>query len=229
MEQIKEKAAAQYGMLISADVCVSSVHLPFGADWDISATDEPRRAHVLQNTQALLDWVGVQGIGIAVLHPSAEPIADDVRAARLARATEAIAQLGAYARDRNVALAVENLPRTCLGNCAREMLLLSDNGKSAAMCFDVNHLLIESHRAYYSQVAPYVITTHLSDYDRIDERHWFPGDGCIDWAELYGLFEAYGYGGRFMFEIGERSSPALGRAFSPSELAQRFWKLTGGA
>ena len=97
------------------------------------------------------------------------------------------------------------------------MLILTDNGKNASMCFDVNHLLIESHKDFYEKVAPYVVTTHLSDYDRIDERHWFPGGGCIDWAELIRLFEKHNYTGRYMFEIIESDKP-----FVPAELVKRF-------
>jgi sugar phosphate isomerase/epimerase len=170
----------------------------------------------------ILDWVGGKGIGIAVLHASYEPISPDDRPARFERAVKSIKILGDYAKSRKVTLAVENLPRTCLGNCADEMLILTSHGKNAPICFDVNHLLVEHQRDFMAKTAPYIVTTHFSDYDRQNERHWMPGDGDIDWKELTGLFDKAGYKGRYIFEIDENSSPKLGRAFSPTELAARF-------
>ena len=120
-----------------------------------------------------------------------------------------------------IRIAVEDLPRSCLGNCADELLFLTDYGRHAGICFDVNHLLKESHKEFVEKVGPYIITTHLSDYDRLDEKHW-PGDGCIDWKELKALLDAAGYQGRYLFELGENASPLLGRAFTPKELAERF-------
>jgi sugar phosphate isomerase/epimerase len=210
---------------------VSSLHLPFGPRIDISRinrdSDPAGASDPLEDLKMLLAWAGDKKIPIAVIHPSFEPIEDGERPARLLKAAENIKLLGAYAKTKGVTLAVENLPRTCLGNCAAEMLTLTDHGRNASMCFDVNHLLLESHRDFYSKVAPHVVTTHFSDYDRINERHWFVGDGCIDWIELAGLFKSAGYKGRFIFELDEVSSPKAGRPVTPAELMERFKTITG--
>ena len=212
------KAQNLYNMLIDSGVNVSSCHLPFGHMSDISALDEATRTTALGYYRAILDWIAATKIGIAVIHASYEPIQYNERPTRLATAIDSIKTLGVYAKSRGISLAVENLPRTCLGNCADDMLLLTDNGKNASICFDANHLLIETHDVFYEKVAPYVVTTHLSDYDRTDEKHWFPGDGCIDWTTLFVSFKKHGYTGRFVFEINETSSPKLNRIFTPSEL-----------
>ncbi|MCL2159244.1 MAG: sugar phosphate isomerase/epimerase [Oscillospiraceae bacterium] len=221
-----KKAAKNYMLLVESGANVSSCHLPFGNLHDISTLDEPSCLVAMEYMKRLLDWSASKNINIAVIHASFEPIKDDERPLRLAKAAKSIKELGEYAKERNIALAVENLPRTCLGNCASDMLALCKNGESASMCFDVNHLLIESHRDFYGKVAPYVITTHISDYDKLDEKHWFLGEGAIDWAELAGLFEKYDYAGRYIFELNETSSPNLNRAFSPLELVERFEYLT---
>ncbi|MDL2233827.1 sugar phosphate isomerase/epimerase, partial [Ruminococcaceae bacterium OttesenSCG-928-L11] len=213
---ILDQANAMFAMFQEAGIRVSSTHLPFDDSWDISAVDEPRCANALAGLKQLVDWASEKGIGIAVLHPSYEPITDDERPARLAKAAASIKDLAAYAREKNVRIAVENLPRTCLGNCSADMLALTNHGKDADMCFDCNHLLMESHRDFLGAILPYVITTHFSDYDRVDERHWLVGDGCIDWPELLSLFEGAGYKGRYLFELNEGASPSLGRPFTPA-------------
>lgn len=226
-EEICAASQKIYDDLTAAGIAPTSFHLPFNNDWDISSEDDAIRAKALSGLYTLLSWCGQHSIGIAVLHPSYEPIDDAHRPARLAHAVESIRLLGEEGEKYGVRIAVEDLPRTCLGNCADEMLILTDNGKNAGICFDVNHLLRESHKDFIEKVGPYIITTHLSDYDRVDERHWFPGDGCIDWKEFYALMQKYDYSGRYLFELGEKASPSLGRPFTPKELSAQFKKLIG--
>jgi len=222
-----EYALHSYSTLREAGVAVTSVHLPFGAWWEPSEPDPAYREDNLRRFKGLLDWTGAQGIPIAVLHASWEPIRAEERAARLETATSAIAELGAYAQARGVALVIENLPRTCLGNTSHEILALAEG--AAGVCFDVNHLLLESHADFLAIAGPRVITAHLSDYDFADERHWFPGAGGIDWPALLRGMEAAGCAGRFIFELGEDGTPAMGR-FTPAQLAAKFRTfLPGGA
>ena len=43
----------------------------------------------------------------------------------------------------------------------------------------MNHLLGESHTDFMKALKHNIITTHLSDYDGVDERHWLPGEGIV--------------------------------------------------
>ena len=47
-----------------------------------------------------------------------------------------------------------------------------------------------------------IITTHISDHDYVDERHWLPGEGKIDWMRMLAAFETIGYEGVFNYELG---------------------------
>jgi len=212
-------ALRTYAMLREAGVNVSSAHLPFGCPWEPSDPDRAAREDALRRFKGLLDWLGAEGIPMAVLHGSFEPIPPQDRQVRLRIAIESIAELGAYAKARGVALAIENLPRTCLGNTSGETLALA--GGAAGICFDVNHLLIESHAEFLAAAGPRVITAHLSDYDFADERHWFPGAGRIDWPALLRGMDAAGCAGRYIFELGEDGTPAMG-LFTPAWLAAEF-------
>ena len=218
-EEMLEDARRNYGILLEAGIHVSSAHLPFGLMWEPSHPDPAEREDTLGRFKGLLDWVAAREIPMAVLHASWEPIYPEDRPARLRAATASVAQLGAYAKDRGVALAIENLPRTCLGNTAGETLALAEG--AAGICFDVNHLLIESHADFLAAAGPRVITTHFSDYDFADERHWRPGAGAIDWPALLRGLDAAGYTGRYIFELGENGTPALGH-FTPAHLAEAF-------
>jgi len=224
-EDMPGHALQRYAILREAGVAVSSVHLPFGWMWDPSGLDPAHREDVLRRFEVLLDWTGAQGIPLAVLHASWEYIPPADRPARLETAIDSIETLGAYAKARGVSLAIENLPRTCLGNTAAETLALA--GGAAGVCFDVNHLLLESHADFLAIAGPRVVTAHLSDYDFKDERHWFPGAGDIDWPALLRGMDAAGCAGRRIFELGEDGTPAMGR-FTPAELAARFYTFMPG-
>ena len=224
-EPMFDHAVRSYALLREAGASVSSAHLPFGRLWEPSELDQSAREDALRRFRGLLDWIGAQQIPLAVLHASWEPIPPQDRAARLRVAAESIAALGAYAKTRGVALAIENLPRTCLGNTASETLALAEG--AAGVCFDVNHLLIESHAAFLVAAGSRVITSHLSDYDFIDERHWFPGAGKIDWPALLRGMDAAGCAGRCIFELDEDGTPAMG-LFTPARLAAGFQAVLKG-
>jgi len=79
--------------------------------------------------------------------------------------------------------------------------LLSTNDKLRA-CFDTNHLLNEKVTDFIKNVGDKIITTHISDYDFVNERHWLPGEGDIDWLELAKALEEINYNGVWLYELG---------------------------
>ena len=69
------------------------------------------------------------------------------------------------------------------------------------ICFDTNHLLSEDLLHFVEACGDRIATVHVSDYDMVDERHWLPGKGKIDWPALYGALMKAGYKGVFMYEL----------------------------
>jgi sugar phosphate isomerase/epimerase len=45
---------------------------------------------------------------------------------------------------------------------------------------------------------------HFSDYDFVDERHFFPTDGKINWVHLIRKLYGCGYTGPWIYECGKR-------------------------
>lgn len=185
----------------AAGMRIGSFHLPFGHPWEPSSANIGHLKLMLRDLVDTLDVAQRYGAPIAVLHASYEPIDAAERAHRLEICRDSVRFLGEEAARRGIRLAVENLPRTCLGNVADELLYITDCGKSAGICFDFNHLLQESHEDFLRKAAPYVVTTHISDYDRVDEKHWLPGLGVIDYPAAVAQLEAAGYRGQWLFEL----------------------------
>ena len=112
-----------------------------------------------------------------------------------------LASLAEIAKQYGAVIAVENLPRTCLGRNSDEMLVLISAHENLRVCFDTNHLLGEDPIAFLDRVGEKVITTHVSDYDFVNERHWLPGEGRLDWQAILGKLREIGYGGVWLYEI----------------------------
>ena len=224
LQKYFNEAENQYKIIREAGLNISSFHLPFGKNFDISDLNEESAKRIIEMHKNILAWMAKKQIRMAILHGSAEPINRDERKSKLEKSKNSISILSECANKKGINVAVEILPRTCLGNCADELLDLIDNGKKAKICLDVNHLLLESHRDFIRKTKSNIITTHFSDYDGLDEKHWVPGEGIINWKELVELLKDSGYTGRFVFELQgiAKSSPKLNRNFSPAELLASF-------
>lgn len=179
-----------------------SYHLPFcHSEINPACFDKGIRRQTIEFDGTLMENAAEMGIKVAVLHASGEPIDDKERAESMKYAIESICEINEKAKQYGIILAVENLPRTCLGRDSEEILKLIEADESIKLCFDVNHLLTQSHKDFVKGAGHKIASLHISDYDFIDERHLAPGRGKIDWKELVELLEGVGYNGPFMNEV----------------------------
>ena len=187
-----------------AGVQLWSYHLPFWPFklWDPSSLDEEKRVRTVAYHKSLIDKAAAIGIRLFVVHASAEPIAEEERPARLEQAKKSMAELAEYAAGFGATVAVEDLPRTCLGRDSSDVLELISADDRLRVCFDTNHLLTEDPVHFVEAVGDKIVTLHVSDFDLVNERHWLPGEGVIDWKALVDALERVGYQGPWLYEIG---------------------------
>ena len=192
-----------------AGVAVRSFHLPFYTEEtvDPAALDPGVRRRTAELHARYVGIAASMGARIAVVHACLEPVADADRAERLARSKESMAALAEVGAEAGVVVCVENLPRSCLGNRAAELAEIVACDPRLRVCFDTNHLLGESHADFLALLGPLVATTHVSDYDFRNERHWLPGEGKIDWRALADGLDAIGYADAFNYELDFRGNP----------------------
>ena len=193
-QKIKEWAD-KYGIVLW------SFHLPF---WPFNALDisKPELADAtVEYLKGYIDKSSKIGIDKFVIHASGEPIAESDRAQRMERAKKSLAILAEYAAERGAKIAVENLPRTCLGRNSSDIKELLSAHPALVSCFDTNHLLDEDFGEYIDEIGDKIITLHVSDYDFKDERHWLPYEGKIDWQRLLKKLASINYTGVWLYEI----------------------------
>ena len=221
---------ATVALIRSYGIEVWSLHMPFGPALDISVPDPEVNAGALSYLSRLMERSRAAGITRLIIHPSFEPITDEERPARMAQAKASLARLADVAEALGATLAVEDLPRSCLGNGSSEMLELLDAHPALRSCFDTNHLLGENAADYVRRVGPRIITTHVSDYDFVNERHWLPGEGGQDFLAILKALEEVGYDGVWLYELGLSTPTTITRPrqITYSDIADNAHTLFSG-
>ena len=188
-----------------------SFHLPFMPfnDIDISRADIAQSS--VEYLKGYIDNGTKIGIDKYIIHPSGEPIAEEDRGARMARAKESLSILADYAKERGARIFVENLPRTCLGRDSKDMLELLSANENLVACFDTNHLLGEDPVEFIKAVGDKIQTLHVSDYDFKNERHWLPGEGMVNWQSILSALKEIGYNNVWLYEISLGAPPTIVR------------------
>lgn len=209
-----------------------SFHLPFQPfdTLNIAGLSSELRKSSVEYLSEWLKKAADSGFKYSVIHPSGEPISEENREESMLGAMESLSKLADVCDKAGIVLAVENLPRTCLGNCSDEILRLTSVSPSLRVCFDTNHLLIQDHMSFMEAVKDKLVTVHISDYDFQNERHWLPGEGKIDWLSVMDKFDGIGYSGTFMYETDYAPRTIMREhSLTPSEIKQNFDELCARA
>lgn len=207
-----------------------SFHLPFAPLSEIEMSCEATADATVAYYAGLIRMGSEIGIKRFVVHPSGEPIAECDRAARMARSRKSLARLAEVAEKYGATVAVEDLPRTCLGRSSDEVMELISAHPALRVCFDTNHLLAEDPVKFIRALGDKIVTLHVSDYDFIDERHWLPGEGDTDWQALMDALDEVGYSGVWMYEITYGASRTISRErdLCPADFAKNAAELFAG-
>jgi sugar phosphate isomerase/epimerase len=211
--------------LTVAGVEPRTVHADFDSTLDISSPDPAIRAAGMQAIGVALRLAVGMGAHTVIVHASSEPIGDKVRAARMKQAKQSIGIITDMVRDAGCRVAIELLPRTCLGRSVAELLSLLEGTdvETAGVCLDTNHLMdrFSSLPEVVRALGRRLFALHCSDYDGVDEKHWPPLRGVIDWAGFLSALDAAGYSGPIHYEADlDGQTPAERLAFLEANFSQ---------
>ena len=194
-------------MLADTGKKVISFHVPFGRIDDLSDPDEATRKGAISRFRAHYPVIREFGCKFIVLHPSME-IRTNVKAERDERINclkKSLREVEGELKELGVQLALEFLPRLCIGNKLADMdqILEGMDLNIFGVCFDVNHIMNQYPLIpeITRKLGKRLFTTHISDYNGIDECHWLPGMGVIDWQGFVEALRDIDYRGPFNYEI----------------------------
>ncbi len=184
-------------------VKIWSIHLPYSPMNEIDMSGEVLAKSTVEFFSELIKKGTDIGVFRYVVHPSSEPVETESRerAKRMARSKQSLAELVDFAATLGATIAVENLPRTCLGHTIAEMEELISAHPALRICLDTNHLLTEYVPDFIRRFGDRIVTTHISDCDFVNERHWLPGEGNNDWGEIYKALCEVNYQGIWLYEV----------------------------
>ena len=220
---------------LSADRCgieLYSRHLPFMPceEKDISLADRDIRQKIVTDFTKLIKEAADVGVHKFIVHPSTPLSEGETREERKKYAMDTLDKLAEIAYREDAVIAVEDMNLSCLGNSAEELSEIISVNEKLRVCFDVNHLLNDSHEEFIQKLGSKIVHTHISDYDFIWERHWFPGEGKIDWPALYHALQKAGYNGVWNYEISLRGAKMdeRGRALTWSDIYENAQEIFSG-
>ena len=199
-----ELHAGLHALFDMGSLRAATVHTAFGGDKDLSSPEEAVRTTGIEAARRAIEVAAEFGASMIVVHASAEPISAEERGDRLRLCRNSLSEIGRYAGEHDKRIAVELLPRTCLGNTVGELLELL-NGLAPerfGVCLDTNHLMDrwETIAENVASLDDRLWTLHVSDYDGVDEKHWPPGRGVIRWLDFVNALRGIGYRGPFNYE-----------------------------
>ena len=178
------------GLTQSGAVEVASIHIPFGIDTEMGfGSKEVRQEHM----NFIADFIrrhAPLGSKNYTFHsgPERTPAEIPDRDAAIGLIREGIEQLLPVLEEQGASLNVELLPRKCLGNTPEEVEKLVEGFpvEQVGICLDVNHYNghPEAVPGLIKRFGTRLKTLHFSDCDGIDEAHWMPPHGCLDWVQI---------------------------------------------
>ncbi len=182
---------------------VWSAHAPFG-QVDLASQDEEFRATSLRTVIAAARLAADLGAGILTLHAGKETPDPNNRPDRLRLCAQSIAAVADVCAQLGITVAVEMLPRRCLGNTVEELLAILEaaDRPNVAFCLDTNHTFPAGALTDVVQaLGKHLITLHVSDHDDLGEKHWLPLRGVVDWTAFIRSLREIGYAGPFLYEL----------------------------
>ncbi|MGI6696145.1 MAG: sugar phosphate isomerase/epimerase family protein [Christensenellales bacterium] len=202
IELALEMGGKVYDAATAAGLGIWSTHLPSGDLWEIDTLDEEQRKRNVQNLTFVMRTAAGWDSKILVVHGLGANYREGFEQQCIDACCRSLDEMSTFASRYGMMVAVENIPRTPL-ECSWAMLKLMDS--CAGLCFDTNHLLLQGHEEFLDDMEKYVITVHLSDYDRggpLGERHWKPGEkgGIVPWEMVCSRLIRTGYRGPWMLE-----------------------------
>jgi sugar phosphate isomerase/epimerase len=120
---------------------------------------------------------------------------------------ESLRRVARLAGGKGIGVALENMGRETVPAFAdlRELVKLVDRlgEENVGICFDTGHCLISGidPMQEVEQCAERLHSFHLHENDRVEDLHWVPGRGPIDWSRFFDKVRRLDYKGPFILEL----------------------------
>ncbi len=194
-----------------------TMHAPLTSTVNLAAVEEiGRRLAVYEVAAWLAPFAGLGG-DVVVIHLTGNVFNDEASNAisidaAVDAARRSLDELYTIADRLGLRIACENLMSrgTSRPLCRVEQLraFIDPYPATVGICLDTGHAVVNGlNPASEARAAgDRLIATHLQDTDGIEDWHWVPGAGRINWDELVSTLRQIDYKGFWTFELHARDS-----------------------
>lgn len=192
------------------DMRAISLHAPFSS-LDISSPDESKRRISVKTILKSIAFCREISCPQLVIHISSSPgvkTREELEVNR-EKAVKSLSEITELSSESGVEVLLENMAlhpgHLRLGTEVEELLELVDlfKGKAVSVCIDTGHSVLNKHDPGEDirRADRYLASLHINDNDGERDLHLPPGEGVIDWPEVYNALKDVGYNGVFILEI----------------------------
>jgi sugar phosphate isomerase/epimerase len=184
------KKESMPNMVRDSGLILENIHIPYDHCDDLWSDHKPTRDAIVAQYTGWINDCAQHGIPIMVMH-----ITDSLSLPATHRnakyGLDSISRLLRAAEDLKITLALENTGREDYIDLVFSQLQSDYLG----FCYDSSHHRIysEGKLDFLKKISRHIVTTHLSDNDGKQDRHWLPGEGVIDWHRLTHIFSQIQY------------------------------------
>ncbi len=175
-----------------SELTMHSLHAPMYSDdvWgrsgpqavlDITETVKAKRMSMVDEIKRAIEIADVVPFRYLIQHLGVAGEELDER--KLEAAFSSLDEIKVFAGQRGVEVLLENIPNA-LSSGERLNYFLRQTHLNLNYCFDVGHAhLAHGIEAEFDVMKDRIRSTHIHDNDGNEDRHWFPGEGNIDWTK----------------------------------------------
>jgi sugar phosphate isomerase/epimerase len=169
----------------------------------VAHKSSPDRLAAVARVRTAIDAAMSLDSQVVIIHPTVEFPIEETRA-RIQALRDSLSELIPYAANRNVRLAIENLP-SLLSMQVFEAAL--DEYSELGVCYDSSHAQLSTNPfGVLRRFRDRIITLHISDNLGQKDDHLLPFEGVIDWDEFALYARQLKHLQTFMLEVEVRES-----------------------
>jgi sugar phosphate isomerase/epimerase len=184
-----------------------SFHAPFAPNIDIASSDENQRSASVAEIFKAAEAAALLRVHYFVLHPGPENPASVPATEQLPRmqhVVESLNQVARRCRELGIMCVLENkLPHLLFGNTSDILWILDAiNTAEVGACLDTGHASLagDMHNLVH-KLSGHLRMIHAHDNGGLDDNHWPPGGGKIDWEKFLRDLIEVRFRGSFILEM----------------------------
>ncbi len=217
----------------TSNVALNSIHSPMYSDYEwgrqgsppvnIAATNKSDRIAAMDEIKRAIEVAEQIPFKFLVQHVGNS--GEEFTPAKFEAAMSSIEHLRAFAKPLGVTLLLENIPNELSSPDRLLELVNTLHFDDMGFCFDVGHAhLAAGVKDTFEQLKKQIRSTHVHDNDKVNDGHFWPGDGRIDWTEAITLLRSAPLVPPMLLEINGE-----GKSDIPKHMSEAFSRLEQAA